>query len=91
MKELKKLLEIEISSPFEMAKDFHEIGLLSWESYIAFKYYSINFLDYTEAQYSLANLILDKLFHRTKLDSFKEFLRITLPMSYEVLSSMGEY
>ena len=76
--------------PFEMAKDLRDIGLLSWMSYFAFKY-NIHYSSYRAAQYSLANLLLDKLFHRTKFDSFKEFLRIQLPLSYEVLSSMGEY
>ena len=88
---MKNVLNMEISLPFEMASDFHDNGLLSWNSYSALSCYSVHSLDCTDAKYSLVNLVLHELADPTKFNNFKDFLRIKLPMAYEVLSSMGEY
>ena len=91
LKDLKIVLAMEISSPLEMAKDLEDIGLLSNESYFAFKNKFIHTVTIREARYPLVNLLFDELVDPTTFDNFKDFLRIKLPMSYEVLSSMGEY
>ena len=82
---------MEISSPLEIAKDLKHIGVLSMESYNAFEYNFIHIFTIAGARYPLANFLLDELVDPITFDNFKDFLRINLPMSYEVLSSMGEY
>ena len=93
LKQLKNVLANEFLDPFEMAKDLHDNGILSVQSYLAvlnfFPYYEL-YLP-IEAKIALVNLLFEELVDPTTLDNFKDYARSNLSHLFELLKSMGKY
>ena len=88
---LEHALVMEVSSPYEMAKQLYDIGVLPKQSYLAVNNSFIDIITSVEVNHALAKLLFDELVDPTTFDIFKDYCIIKLPQTYDLLSSMGEY